>query len=140
MKEKVYAAFSSIEDAKNAFGQIKKTSWNKADLTIVFSENLNHSNLAYEFAGEGFINDLNSNQTTWPGVDEFEIEGIGKVFVGQSAGGTDGFSQSEIDLILKEKDKQRLFGIIEVEPDILPHAQFIMESCGGEMLFNQEDT
>ena len=72
----------------------------------------------------------------WPGVKECQIEGIGKILVGFSTPRTTDFSQSEKDLIQKERDNQHLIGIIDVEPDILSKIQFIMESCGGEVLFN----
>jgi hypothetical protein len=147
MRQKIYSVFSNLDDAKQAFGSIKKASLNQADLTIIFADEQQHQigkrNDNYEFAGEYLIEPA-SNSTIWPGLQTQILAGIGKVQIGLC-----GINQTDkqmkepnliqqvgedLGLIEREIKSDKVVAIIETDSELLPKLRLILESNGGEIL------
>jgi hypothetical protein len=145
MKEKLFGVFSNIDDAKSALGQIKMESWNRADLTVLFSgQKIDKERREddFELAAEYFLNDSQRTPPPiWPGFREENIHGIGKVQIGSSypvekeslPGKIEELAGGELETIGREISSQKVVTIIEVEPEIMPKVRFILEKNGAEV-------
>lgn len=138
MKERILGVFSNIDDAKNAFGQIKKATWNQVELAVVFGDSVNRQEDYMELAVEGFIETSPTPQKIWPGVQEKFIEGLGQFYVGESPQHPiDLNNKDTLDFIKRETSNQHIIGIIDAEPEVISKIQLIMESNGGEIFLEQ---
>lgn len=153
MRQRLFGIFSSIDDAKAAAGQIKKESWNLADLTIIYSnqehENLSHPNRNeddYELAAENFLEDPEREPPpVWPGLKEEYLEGIGPVRIGSQTnqeslpGKIVRLAGSDLPAIEREIQSQKVVAMIEVEPEVFRKVRHILEKSGAEILESQAE-
>lgn len=156
MRQKIYGIFSNVNDAKQAFGSIKKTSFNQADLTIVFADNQEKHDTQgggnYEFAVEHFresFQDIAQKyNNTWPGVQTKDLAGIGKIQIGSSniqkmAGIIEHNdvvkpSGDDLEIVTAQVKAKRIVAIIEAESELIPQVRLILESNGAEILSRTE--
>lgn len=155
MRQRLFGIFSSIDDAKAAAGQIKKESWNQADLTIVYS-NQEHANLShpnrneddFELAAENFLEDLDREPPpVWPGLKEDYLEGIGPVRIGASnqtgqeslPGKIARLAGGDLPAIEREIQSQKVVALIEAEPEVFRKVRHILEKSGAEILESQAE-
>ncbi|HBE78480.1 MAG TPA: hypothetical protein DDW65_12000 [Firmicutes bacterium] len=149
MRQKIYSIFSNVNDAKQAFGSIKKASLNQADLTIIFADEQQHQigkrNDNYEFAGEGeYVIEPPANTIIWPGLQTQILAGIGKVQIGLCGSNQTDNQMGESNLIQqvgedlriieREIKSDKVVAIIETDSELLPKLRLILESNGGEIL------
>jgi hypothetical protein len=160
MRQKIYGTFSNVDDAKQAFGNIKKVSLNQADLTIVFADNRearsyerqahfefgteNHGELPQ---GELHLGDLPQyNNCIWPGLQSKNLSGIGKIQMGTSNHhGVFNFiepriciSGEDLGVIAPQIKANKVVAIIEADAVLVPQLRFILESNGAEVHSNPE--
>jgi hypothetical protein len=157
MRQKIYGIFSNVNDAKQAFGSIKKTSFNQADLTIIFADNQEKHDTQggggnYEFAVEYFresVQDIaRKYNNTWPGIQTKDLAGIGKIQIGssniQKMTGIiehDGIvkpSGDDLEIVAEQVKAKRIVAIIEAESELVPQVRLILESNGAEILSRTE--
>lgn len=156
MRQKIYGIFSNVDDAKQAFGRIKKASLNQADLTIVFADNReNHvtkGNNNYEFAAENFGESLKDTAHTrtsiWPGLQTENLSGIGKIQIGSSnnqkiADSVDHdraiqLVGDDLAIIAQQVKANKVVTIIEAEAELVPQVRLILESNGAEIISKPE--
>lgn len=136
MRPKIVITFNNIDDAKSAFGQIKKESWNQANFAVVFAEiSKTSGDFEYEFAGENFIGEPTARQEVWPGVRETELSGIGKVYLG-----TDFENSLIINEIAGRPDLQRqlqeqkIIAVLEVDAKIKERVETVLANNGAEFI------
>ena len=144
MKQKIYAAFNNLDDAKLAMGSIKKENLNQANLKVIFLTDQTGKDFQkdhYEFGEEFFPPNIPTNShLVWPGVKVVNILGLGKV---QIAVNTPlpherNFGSELVDEDLKivepEVKAQKIVAIIEAETDLIPKFKFILQSNGAEII------
>jgi hypothetical protein len=148
MRQKIYGIFSNVNDAKQAFGSIKKESLNQADLTIVFANDqetkANHRKDNYEFATEYFIETPRNSPPSWPGLKEESLSGIGKIQIGFNIPTKSGnpsepitsmqLAEGDLGIIEREIKAHKVVTIIEAEPEFVPKLRLILESNGAEII------
>ncbi len=147
MKRRIIGIFSSIGDAKNALGQIKKESWNQTELTVIIqdkNENRNPEDKTHmEIATENFLENQGAGSgpnILWPGLKEEQLSGIGTVKIGYSSPNrkhgivlaSQNLSEAELDFIGQKLVAQKVVVLIEVEDQFLPKLRFIMATNGAE--------
>lgn len=137
MRLRIVSFFNNIDDAKNAFGRIKKESWNKANLAVLFREtgSENPAGAGYEFASDNWMT-VSNLATAWPGVDQVELSGIGRVYLG-----TNFPDLRTINSLTREHpglkqglQEQKIVTVVEVNPEIQNRVRVILASNGAEII------
>ena len=148
MRQKIYGIFTNVDDAKQAFGSIKKESLNQTDLTIVFANgqetHADHRKDNYEFATEYFIESSRNAPTSWPGLKEESLFGIGKIQIGfnnptkiddpSELTRSLPLAEADLGIIEREIKANKVVTIIEAEPELVPKLRLILESNGAEII------
>lgn len=146
MKE-IYAAFERVENAKAAVGRVKKESWNRAGLVVIFpGESMDKTDdKRFEFGNESFLDTPYSKKNSqWPALQDKEIDEIGKVKMAVSFKPdtsteiiTDYGSMNK-ELIASGIKKNKVVVIIEADDEIVSQIETILESEGGEITIFEE--
>jgi len=144
VREAIYGVFQQIEDARSALGQVKKASWNRAWVSVIYPESkeADPGNLRWETAAEGFIGD-NSSKTKerWSGLKTGYLDGVGSVKYGSLAGGADLIStvKNRGNGLQQALSDGKVVAIVEAEPEAMDEVRLILENCGAALLSNQAD-
>lgn len=140
--KKIYAAFERVENAKAAVGRVKKESWNRAGLVIIFpGESIaDPDNNRFEFGNEYFLDTPYSRKISeWPALQDKEIDGIGKVRMAVSfkPDTSPDISEDSLtinkELIASSLKKNKVVAIIESDDEIVSKIESILESEGAEI-------
>ncbi|GEM_PF-691589 len=145
LRESIYGIFHQLEDARFALGQVKKTSLNRAQASVIYSESaetVQEKDAHWETAAEGFIGDaLLQTRQRWPGLKTGYLDGVGSVKYGSLSGGA--------DLIATVRDREtglrkalsegKIVAVVKAEPEAAAEVRLIFENCGAEILSNQAE-
>lgn len=151
MKRRLFGVFNSIDDAKNALGQIKKESWNQTEFMVIVGEpDVNRgddSKAHFEMAVENFLSNNHPEpgrrmDHIWPGLKEMQLAGIGTVNVGYSIpveGNNEAaldrkLNETEIQLVEREILANKIVALIEVEELYLPKLRLIMDTNSARLM------
>lgn len=140
--KKIYAAFKRVGNAKAAVGRVKKESWNRADLVIIFpgEPTVKTDNNRFEFGNEYFLDSPHSGKASeWPSLQDKEIDGIGKVKIAVSYKPDNNPDLSEDsagmnkELIASDLKKNKVVAIIEADDELVSKIETILDSEGAEI-------
>lgn len=144
MQNRVYATFNQLNSAKAALGQIKKSSWNKADLSVIYADQplFGQDDNRYEIAVEGFIeHNLKKNPEKWPGLKTAYLEGVGVIHYASEHG-------EELASIISNRDSDhwlidelasaKIVAVIDTEPEKAPKLRLILENSGADVILSSE--
>jgi len=140
LRPKIVSTFNNIDDAKNAFGQIKKESWNKANFAVVFADAAKITgNFEYEFATENFLGEPATRQSVWPGVREVEMSGVGKVYLGTDLGSSEIINgvTRQCPNLKQQLQAEKIIAILEVSPEIKERVEAILANNSAEIIDDQ---
>lgn len=151
MRRRLFGVFSSIDDAKNALGQIKKESWNQTEFIVIVGDpdtiRAKENKAHFEMAVENFLNGNHPESERrinhiWPGLKEMELTGVGTVNVGyiEAAEGNNEpmldqkLSETDIQVVKREISTNKIVALIEVDEQFLPKLRLIMDTNGAELI------
>lgn len=143
MRQKLIGVFRNIDDAKGALGLVKRENFNRAELTVICSEELLHlkkQGQNFEMAAENFIGDqTDSAKLIWPGLQTKDLVSVGSVRIGS----TQVIPQLKTDLGLEEQDlkrienaiqHQKVVAVIEADTEEIANIRALLASRGGFIL------
>lgn len=140
MQNRIYATFNHLNSAKAALGQIKKSSWNRADLAVIYADQFipGQENANFEMAVEGFIgNNTTQKRTEWPGVKTAYLEGVGVInyasWHGEGLASIIANRESDRWLI-DELVAAKTVAVVDTEPGLAPELRLILENNGAEVI------
>ncbi|MGE5582498.1 MAG: hypothetical protein ACM3X9_08150 [Bacillota bacterium] len=148
MKRKIYGVFSNLDDAKSAVGSIKKVSFNRTNLTVVFSGDdrggQHQPGIDFEFSSE-FLPAGGREKAVPPlrGVKEENLPGVGKVqiaanivqnFTDNDQPASMGLTGRDLGVVERMVKDDKVLAIVEADADLLPKLRFILESNGAEVI------
>lgn len=142
----IYATFGRIGNAKAAVGRVKKESWNRADFTIISPGTPLATTDAdlFEFGAEAFLDYPESSEIyQWPALQEYEIDGIGKVKMAVSfkpdlGQKSDLLNAIDKELIIAGLKENKITAIIGVDDEIAPKIETILKSEGANITFSEK--
>lgn len=143
MQNRIYASFTHLNTAKKVLGRIKKNSWNRADLSVIYADpsEPRTEDSKYEMAVEGFIeNNLPKNPNSrWPGLKTAYLDGVGAV----NYASPDGKGLAEIiadhpSELVNELASAKTVAVIDTDPELVPELRMILESNGAEIILSSE--
>lgn len=143
MREAMYGVFNQIGDARSALGQVKKASWNRTRISVIYPEMVetgSKENSRLEMAAEGFIEDNQPKaREEWPGLKTGYLDGVGSVKYGSMTGETDLMStvRNGENGLQQALSAGKVVAIVEVDPEAAREVRLIFDSCGGTVVSNQ---
>jgi hypothetical protein len=125
-------------------GQIKKNSWNRADLSVIYTESpgSNTENAKYEIAVEGFIeNNLPAKTTEWPGLKTAYLDGVG--VINYASGNGKGLAsiianRASDPWLINELASAKTVTVIDTESELAPELRLILENNGAEVILTSD--
>lgn len=142
MQNRIYATFSHLNTAKTALGQIKKNSWNRADLSVIYADrpDSKEENGSFEIAVEGFIEQNQiKKQVDWPGVKTAYLEGVGVINYASlnGKGLASIIANRESDhWLIEELASAKTVAVVDTEPELAPELRLILENNGAEVILS----
>lgn len=138
MAETIYGVFNTLSEARFILGLIKKASWNKADLAVVYRADEPSGN--YEIAAEDFLSQRSSvNARSWPGLKSGYLAGIGGVRFGSSGNVAVCLEKDGQywECLKKELSENRIIVIIEARPEVTSLIRQLLTDTGNEIFVRE---
>lgn len=140
MEKIIYAIFNTLSEARTILGLIKKASWSKADLAMVFRSEEPVDD--YEMASENFLSTRPpGNLGNWPGLKSAYWTGIGGVCFASS--NKDFFrlennKEYHRELLKKALSQNRIVIIIKAQSEVTSRVRQLLCDTGNEVFIQDE--